>query len=567
MSKTTIKAEIDANITQNGEQAITGNILNSVLKDMIDATMTAGYKLVGVASLTTDPGIPSENVFYFATEVGDYPYFVSGGGTGNLSVADGEVAIFKFNGTSWSKEVMDIATQESVNQLNQKQTDIIARALVDLKNLKLDKDATSWKGLGGVIALALNSHNNRITRLADLLNEIRRKPATPNELKYIAASNSTLQDKAIADYVCDGTNDEYVLQTAINNMNSGTLVLLGGTYYINAFQNPNNGTPQAGLFINKSIHLMGAIDTTNGDNLVTIQVTQACYNAMDSNTEYSIIRAGTYSIYYRPYISNITFYIPDNKKKVNVLDCRWFGSAIIRKCHGRINSITETMIYGNDISFMDNAQATFFVGFRGSSNAYCLLDMCLAIGFFCAYDASGEHLMIMNSACVANVYGFRFNSDKAIVSGALCHPMILINCVDELYCNYPYFGENTLRQSIEIYNFHCEHYDNYFAKGGNYAKEHTPGQWFGCINYVIQNFDSTNPYFHKNSPEMKFWESGNGVNVQSKNEAQEYLCTTTQRVAFAPNYGQMVFDKTLNKVLWCIEPSTPKWVDANGNDI
>lgn len=36
MSKTTIKAEIDANIKQNGEQAITGQILNSVLNDMVD---------------------------------------------------------------------------------------------------------------------------------------------------------------------------------------------------------------------------------------------------------------------------------------------------------------------------------------------------------------------------------------------------------------------------------------------------------------------------------------------------------------------------------------------------
>lgn len=126
MSKATIKAEIDANITQNGTGAITGNILNGVLKDMIDATMTAGYKLVGVASLTTDPGTPSENVFYFATEVGEYEYF-------GLSVAEGEVAIFKFNGTSWSKEVTGIASKNKLSELEEKLLE--AQRIIDTEEI------------------------------------------------------------------------------------------------------------------------------------------------------------------------------------------------------------------------------------------------------------------------------------------------------------------------------------------------------------------------------------------------------------------------------------------------
>ena len=41
----------------------------------------------------------------------------------------------------------------------------------------------------------------------------------------VAASNSTDEDKAIADYICDGVNDEAEIQTALNNFISNIRVL------------------------------------------------------------------------------------------------------------------------------------------------------------------------------------------------------------------------------------------------------------------------------------------------------------------------------------------------------
>ena len=52
----------------------------------------------------------------------------------------------------------------------------------------------------------------------------------------VAASNSNDEDKAIADYVCDGANDELEIQAALNNFisKSGTVILCDGQYYIDS---------------------------------------------------------------------------------------------------------------------------------------------------------------------------------------------------------------------------------------------------------------------------------------------------------------------------------------------
>ena len=78
-----------------------------------------GYQYMGKAVLTptpTDPGVPTQKVFYQATESGTYGNF------GNLVVNDGEAVNLKWDGTAWSKEVAEIATD---SQLNRKTLQII----------------------------------------------------------------------------------------------------------------------------------------------------------------------------------------------------------------------------------------------------------------------------------------------------------------------------------------------------------------------------------------------------------------------------------------------------------
>ena len=91
-----LKAAIEAVIKQNGNNEITGDILQSVLLSMVNS-LGAGYQFIGVATMSTIPGTPDQNVFYIASTPGTYSNF------GGLIVDDGEVAVFKWNG-SWTKE-------------------------------------------------------------------------------------------------------------------------------------------------------------------------------------------------------------------------------------------------------------------------------------------------------------------------------------------------------------------------------------------------------------------------------------------------------------------------------
>lgn len=91
---------IDAVINRNGVQAITGQVLNGVLKAMVQQ-LGAGYSLSGVAHPTDDPGTPEQPVCYFASDVGTYTNF------GGVGIVAGELALLCYDMTyGWFKETM-----------------------------------------------------------------------------------------------------------------------------------------------------------------------------------------------------------------------------------------------------------------------------------------------------------------------------------------------------------------------------------------------------------------------------------------------------------------------------
>ena len=107
-----LKATINANVKTNGNQEITGSIMNSVLNAMVDS-LGAGYQFMGVAT-PTNPGTaqtPDYKCFYLATTPGTYTNL------GGLIVNDGEVAILKYDLT-WHKEATGIASADKLNQLS-----------------------------------------------------------------------------------------------------------------------------------------------------------------------------------------------------------------------------------------------------------------------------------------------------------------------------------------------------------------------------------------------------------------------------------------------------------------
>ena len=100
-----LKAYIEEKIYENGTQAITGDILQDVLKVMTD-DLGEFYQTGGVASPSTDPGTPDAKVIYIATQAGTYTNF------GGITLEAGEVALLVFD-TSWTKVELNVLS--SVN--------------------------------------------------------------------------------------------------------------------------------------------------------------------------------------------------------------------------------------------------------------------------------------------------------------------------------------------------------------------------------------------------------------------------------------------------------------------
>ena len=95
---TDLKSEVAAVIKANGLRAITGDILQAQLFNIIDK-IGASYGLLGVASVGTDPGIQDGNVAYFATSVGVYPNF-------GLTITEAGLYLFLKTGSTWTSEVL-----------------------------------------------------------------------------------------------------------------------------------------------------------------------------------------------------------------------------------------------------------------------------------------------------------------------------------------------------------------------------------------------------------------------------------------------------------------------------
>lgn len=107
----TLKTAIQAVIYENGNQEITGEVMQATLLSMVNS-LGANFQYAGIATPTTNPGTPDQNVFYLAATAGTYANF------GNIVLAENEVAILKYNG-SWTKETSGFASAEKVNQLSQ----------------------------------------------------------------------------------------------------------------------------------------------------------------------------------------------------------------------------------------------------------------------------------------------------------------------------------------------------------------------------------------------------------------------------------------------------------------
>ena len=117
---------IDAYIYANGVQAITGSILNGILKQMV-SELGDGYHLMGVAVPSTQPDPVDYSMAYFAATAGTYTNF------DGIVLSPGEAAVILSAGNgTWEKRTFFVAPTKTSDLDND--SGFITNAVTDLVN-------------------------------------------------------------------------------------------------------------------------------------------------------------------------------------------------------------------------------------------------------------------------------------------------------------------------------------------------------------------------------------------------------------------------------------------------
>ena len=101
----------------------------SAVAATVEAMKKYGYKFMGVATPTTDPGTPSENAFYLATTEGDYTHFPTNASTDEgplyFHLGADDVAILRYTNptddspiiSNWSKVTLNLAKGTAITAI------------------------------------------------------------------------------------------------------------------------------------------------------------------------------------------------------------------------------------------------------------------------------------------------------------------------------------------------------------------------------------------------------------------------------------------------------------------
>ena len=390
----------------------------------------------------------------------------------------------------------------------------------------------------------------------------------PSDEIHIAAYDSSDNDKKTSDYICNGKDDQNIIEEAIDSFSCQSsekargfrIILHAGNYYISAFNKTNKYGHVAILlpaFTNTSFYHIGfsVVGSTNTEN-TTLHLTKDCYNSINSSDNYSFF--GCESKNWNHYtFKDLYVTIPDSQKNIVCFDGRMMGSMGITRCkclcdtRGNYQIVSKPLPVEGFIAFL---------GTLGSNNMWQeKWEFCQAEGFGQGFAVGSEHLLLHKCAALFGRYGFTFNNYE-IDDGAVVHPMTLIGCIDEANANLWKFGHSNTKQCINAYNTSFEIFPEWFAQEGNFAKENSPGEYVGHIDYVINH-----GYYTENDKTAQFWESGMGINFETINNTHKKICTKEERLSYFPNYGQEIYDLTLSKKVICIDPQKKIWVDCMGN--
>ena len=126
---------INNSIKANGNQEITGPVLNAVLQAMVSA-LGEGYQFMGIATPDTNPGTPDGNVFFIAIEPGTYANF------GNAQVKAGIAVLLNKSGNWVMTQIMTIDSELSETSTNPVENRVITENIKNITyyNLSFGKE-------------------------------------------------------------------------------------------------------------------------------------------------------------------------------------------------------------------------------------------------------------------------------------------------------------------------------------------------------------------------------------------------------------------------------------------
>ena len=171
---------VDSGGTYEGESVdLSGYVKSSVFQNYTDR----GYKIIGKVSPSDTPSSPTKGDAYLASEPGTYFGF------GGAVLVNGQVAVFKYNGNSWSTDLLTVGLQ--------------------LANNLTTNDAT--KALAAPQGVVLNSKISQLTRrVSDLEGELNEVNPHITGRMGIGATNEDIDTSALPEYT-----DQYGIVTLV----------------------------------------------------------------------------------------------------------------------------------------------------------------------------------------------------------------------------------------------------------------------------------------------------------------------------------------------------------------
>jgi hypothetical protein len=249
----TLKAAIDAYIKRNGQQRITGDLLNAVLNAAVDA-LGMGYQFLGIATAQTDPGTPDARVFYIAG-AGTYPNF------GSTEIPDGGIGFFCY-GDTWEYAVLQVGSgggggsEDAVLYTPQTlTTEQKSQARSNIGAGTYDKPSAGIPGtdLDAGVRTKLNKADSAV-QPGDLAlvastgsyNDLTNKPEIPTDVvQYVAQTLTTAQKSQARTNIGAGTYTKSSSGIPKSDLASGVQTSLGKAD--TAYQKPSTGIPSTDL--------------------------------------------------------------------------------------------------------------------------------------------------------------------------------------------------------------------------------------------------------------------------------------------------------------------------------